>query len=509
MKNSFLQSMAWLHTWAGLVAGWLLFAIFVGGTLACFDKELDDWMRPALHGTQPPETPRFDAAMAWARERMPDAHAWWAHAGTARDRAVTVHAAHDDGTVASAALDPNTGALVPDTAGGSFFFELHYNLHAGTPGMYVVGLAGMLMLVALVAGVLIHKRIFKDFFTFRPRAGGQRAWLDGHNLTAVLALPFHLMIAYSGVAIFVASYVFGGVQAGYGGDMAKFWEEAGGYYEREEVGRPLPRLHSLDALVADAQRRMGAPVDWASVHHPDDASAVIQFGTRHDRAVAWDMQQVTYDASDGRFLHQTPPPGPAFRTYAFLGGLHMVQFGGSALRWLYFLLGLCGCAMIASGMQVWVRKRAARVARAGALSGHGLVRALNVGVVGGMPLACVTMLWANRLLPPGLPARADAEVQAFCAAWILAALWGAWAERRGHGWRDLFATTAAALLLLPVLNLLTTAHSHLPATLARGEYALAAVDLTALALGLGFAVLAWRLRGRRMPHAARAVEAGA
>lgn len=61
------------------MAGWLLFVIFVGGTLACFDRELDDWMRPALHGRDAPATPRFDAAFAHLRERAPDAHVWWVH----------------------------------------------------------------------------------------------------------------------------------------------------------------------------------------------------------------------------------------------------------------------------------------------------------------------------------------------------------------------------------------------------------------------------------------------
>ena len=32
MKDTLSKSMAWLHTWSGLVVGWLLFVIFVGGT---------------------------------------------------------------------------------------------------------------------------------------------------------------------------------------------------------------------------------------------------------------------------------------------------------------------------------------------------------------------------------------------------------------------------------------------------------------------------------------------
>jgi hypothetical protein len=165
----------------------------------------------------------------------------------------------------------------------------------------------------------------------------------------------------------------------------------------------------------------------------------------------------------------------------------MAQFGGSSLRWLYFLLGLSGCVMLASGMQVWVAKR-----RRGAGIGHAVVRGLNVGVVAGMPLAVAAMAVANRLLPWDLADRRGAEILVLCAAWVLAAAWGVWREQRSRGWRDLYAGTAALLLSLPVVNLLTTPASHLWATLPRGDWALAAVDLTALALGLAFAWLARR-----------------
>ncbi|MFZ5655980.1 MAG: PepSY-associated TM helix domain-containing protein [Pseudomonadota bacterium] len=500
MKNSLRQSMAWLHTWSGLLAGWLLFVIFVGGTLACFDRELDDWMRPSLHAIERTPAPKFDAAMAQLRERAPDAHVWWAHAPHARERAMEAYWMLDDGTRGKLTLDPRDAMPAPETAGGEFFFELHWNLHAGTIGMYVVGIAGMLMLVALIAGVMTHKRIFRDLFTFRPWAGGQRAWLDGHNVTGVLALPFHLLIAYTGVIIFATSYITGGLDTAYKGDIERYFAEAGGFHEREEAGRPLARLHSIDALVADAERRMGARVDCASVEHPGDAGALIVFGTDHARRVAWDMQQVQYDAATGAFVHHNAPPTPGYLSYSFLGGLHMVQFGGSLLRGLYFLLGLTGCVMLASGMQVWVRKRERRIADAGALSGYGIVLGLNVGVVGGMPLAVAAMLLANRLLPATLPERARAEIVVFLSAWIAAALWGAWRNRVGRGWRDLFVAAAAAFAAVPVVNFATTDASHLLATLRRGEWALAAVDLSAIGFAGAFlGMAAWQRSGRVQP----------
>lgn len=53
------------------------------------------------------------------------------------------------------------------------------------------------MLVMLVSGVIIHKKIFREFFTFRPKKQVQRASLDSHNLTGVVVLPFHFLVALS------------------------------------------------------------------------------------------------------------------------------------------------------------------------------------------------------------------------------------------------------------------------------------------------------------------------
>jgi uncharacterized iron-regulated membrane protein len=480
----------------GLLIGWLLLVIFGGGTLACFDKELDDWMRPSLHALEAPARPAFDKALAYAMRAAPDAHAWYVEAGTGRSRAMQTTLYFEDESYKTVAMNPLTGEPVADTAGGSFFFTLHYNLHAGDIGMYLVGMAGMFMLVALVTGVIIHKRIFKDFFTFRPGAASHRAWLDGHNVSGVLGLPFYFLIAYSGVAIFMLQYMPAGVATAYHGDVLKAFEEAADFYERPETGKPRLRLHSADSLFDDAERRLGEPVTWVSVHHTADSSATIAFGGDHSRHIAWNIRQVFYDAQDGRFLHLSEPPSTAYKAYSLIGGLHMAQFGGNAVRWLYFLMGIAGCVMLAGGMQVWVRKRAARIQAAPLLSGYSLVMVLNVAVVAGMPFAIAAMLLANRLLPVGMAERAQAEIAVFCLAWAAAPLWAAIRWRQRSAWRDLFAATATVLIALPVLNFLLTDSSHLSASLANGNTVIAAIDAMLLIAGLAFALMARRCHMR-------------
>ena len=46
MGATFRQSMAWLHTWTGLTVGWVLYFIFLTGTVGYLNNEVDRWMRP-------------------------------------------------------------------------------------------------------------------------------------------------------------------------------------------------------------------------------------------------------------------------------------------------------------------------------------------------------------------------------------------------------------------------------------------------------------------------------
>jgi len=212
------QSMSWLHTWSGLVLGWLLFAVFFTGTLSYFRTEIDAWMHPEIHTSVPSGSVTETAQMALDKvQRMasPEATSWTLSLPNARR--TTVDASWREptppGTVQQGrgnfkrvTLDATTGEqLEPrETRGGGFLYRFHFELYAMPRiwGRWIVGIATMLMFVAIISGVITHKKIFTDFFTFRPKKG-QRSWLDSHNATAVLALPFHILITFSGLLLLI------------------------------------------------------------------------------------------------------------------------------------------------------------------------------------------------------------------------------------------------------------------------------------------------------------------
>ena len=67
--NRFTPWMNWFHSWSGLLFGWLLFAVFLTGTLAVFDTEITAWMQPELHEITS-DTRQDDGPASWPAQLM-------------------------------------------------------------------------------------------------------------------------------------------------------------------------------------------------------------------------------------------------------------------------------------------------------------------------------------------------------------------------------------------------------------------------------------------------------
>ncbi len=76
MKQGFRQSMAWLHTWTGLLVGWVLLLIFMGDTASYYRDEISRWMRPELPTTTVSTTTALGSAEQYLQTHAADAVRW-------------------------------------------------------------------------------------------------------------------------------------------------------------------------------------------------------------------------------------------------------------------------------------------------------------------------------------------------------------------------------------------------------------------------------------------------
>jgi len=556
MFANFRQAMTWLHTWFGLVLGFVLMACFFFGSLSVFDREIDRWSLPDTRFDAQP-MPSFDRMLAPVFERLepnpgdmaatarrvtgdlpsPETmsldslYAYTTHrdpvllvGGEFAIPNAPVDPADDHLHVHGwATIDPRTGAKLPDDQlkiGSEFFYPMHYSLHLNWKnlGIWIVGLAAFTMLVALVTGVVMHRKVFKEFFTFRPKKRAQRSALDLHNLTGVVAMPFHLFFAFTGLVIFAGTYYFPVSHT-----LLEPLHERHEVAEAARTGLPHERagvaapLASVDAMVAEAKRRwaardMAGDVGFLTISHLGDANSYVSIFRAGTDRVALVGEAIYFDASSGDVIREDPPRSTVGAINAFLTGLHLQHFRHWLLRWLYVLGGLLGCVCIATGFMFFVEKRKNKHAATGNI-GSRVVDALAVTTVTGMVIAAVAMLAGNRLLPTDLPATGAWEIRIFWCAWLLAMVHatvrsGAVSQARiNPAWREQCWAIAGLALAAVALNWITTGDHLIRTVFVDAYWPVAGVDLSLLACAAIAAWaarrLAWHERGAGQMHAAR------
>ncbi|QRE72927.1 PepSY-associated TM helix domain-containing protein [Methylobacterium aquaticum] len=509
MKQGFRQSMAWLHTWSGLIVGWVLFAVFVTGTATYYRAEISRWMQPELtrHATIGPETLAASADLAVAHLQAHAGHArtWFVGLPTPERPLVELFWRNAPGTPPGhVLLDPQTGApaALRATRGGEFFYRFHFELNLPPLwGRWIVGICAMVMLVALVSGIVTHRRIVSDFFTLRRDKAAQRGWLDAHNVSGVLALPFHLMITYTGVVTLAVMYMPWGVTTAYKGDAFAYYAETGQITKaRPPAGEP-GTLAPVGPMVAKALATVPEKLERLTIANPRDANSTVVAVFEEPHGLSHEHPQVAFAGTSGAVVEVLSGGlRPAAKTFTTMVGLHEAHFAGAALRVLFFLCGLMGCAMVGTGLVLW---NVARLPKAGAAAGPGwrLVQALNLGTIAGLPAGIAAYFLANRLLPLDLGGRAEWEVRVFFAAWIAVALAGAWPAPR-QAWRGALGLVAC-LFVAVVLADIATAR-----TLWDDPAWFLGFDAALLALAAGFALVSHKVARFSAPRRARRMADG-
>lgn len=543
------QSMSWLHTWASLILGWLLYAIFLTGTLSFFQNEITVWMKPELHQSVPQasQIQQTKVALDYLQQHHPHAGSWSIQLPNSRQNTtqLTIREQGEDPRARRGGkritLDSATGQVLEarDTRGGSFLYRFHFELY-GLPRLWarwLVGVATLLMLVAIISGVITHKKIFKDFFTFRS-GKGQRSWLDAHNATAVLALPFHIMITFSGLLLLMFMLMPWGIEQIYE-NRGQFLQEQNramqqggntqnknqatnqrpsanensaergnlqtrgngeGRRQREKPTMQPALLTDLTPILENAQHEWkNNPIGSINIIAPSTNQAQIELRALHGESVAHRnvYQTLNFDGVTGQKItdknDRLNNPSIPMGIYNVVTTLHEARGVDLALRWLLFLSGIVGTLMVATGLILWCVKRAPQQQKQGYKSfGYRLVEVTNIAAIIGLPIACATYFYANRFIPSHLENRLDWEIRSFFIVWLLTLIYAMFRTHR-QAWLELLALATVAFALLPIINF-TTGGQALWNSIANDQWMIASFDLAMWVLATLFAYSFYKVK---------------
>ncbi|AAN56404.1 PepSY domain-containing protein [Shewanella oneidensis MR-1] len=515
MKETFFRTLSWLHTWAGLLVCWVLLLIFFAGSLSYFRHEISLWAEPELHRGAFQDyqanqvVSQLDKGQDYIENHSPaEAQRWLINFPTQRNPMLSFawqlppEKGQRRGKIEQhTALADSSDMIthVRDSRGGDFFYRLHFDLHymPAITARYIVGVCTMFMLIALISGIVIHKRIFKDLFSFRQNKGA-RSWLDAHNVSSVIALPYHLMITYTGLITLMLIYIPWTVSTAYPEDNQAFLKELNPARQTEKASGIKAEQVRLSQLLPRVQAQWGdAPIKQVTVSNPKDQNSQVTFYQNTGKDVTDESTLLVFSGVTGELKYASPHEvSGAVVTYDTMMSLHTARFAAPLLRILFFFCGLLGCAMVATGTLMWairLRQKQQKVIDKGEKAGLGLrlVEGLNFMFILGLPLGAVAFCYANRLLPADFATRSAWEVHSFFIALCAMGVWAFIGRSRRH-WQVALMLIGALYCALPILNALTSP-SHFIDNIQSQQWALVGFDVFAVLLGAAMLFASTRL----------------
>ena len=368
-----------LHSWAGIVTGLLMFIVCFSGAVVVFKNEIDLWANPSLAQLPRSATPAsLDAVLAQLHTRYPGATVETialpdavnpSYFAFVRERGAPAS------TRTKVALRSDTGTVVGpvDSQLGQTLRMLHVFLFFGP--RWIVGFLGAAMLVLIATGIVIHRKILAELFTQRWGRSFRVVMSDLHKSAGIWGLGFHILIAATGAwmglaPLFEQGYKYVTTSSTEAAATAKPARKAAG-----DAAEPL-QMQSLDALYATAQQAVpGLEARYVSMRRWGTDTAEASFTGNLDGHLA-STARVDVNAATGvsRKVHDPRTAGFWSLVNGLMEPLHFGDFGGLALKWLYFFLGMTPAFLSISGTLIWLDARQQRRREAEA-AGGGIVAA--------------------------------------------------------------------------------------------------------------------------------------
>ncbi len=493
-----------LHAWTGVIAGLFIYIVSLSGVFALFGEELlvweDETRRIAL-----PEAPL--AAMPLVEglvEELPGElrglslhfpsplHPFY----SASAQVLTPEGAFE---THQRRWHPESGAALPERGAGlsHWLVDFHRNLMLPrTWGRALVGLAGILLFLSLVSGLVIHRKMLTELFQWRLDRSVRLKWQDSHKALGLWGLPFHAVIALTGawlgfVVLLLPLTAAVSTQGDIGAVIATVMGE-----QPQPSGTAGPPL-SIDEARAAVEAKLGDAADSLTVFNWGDRDAVYRF-TFHpdDRLTAHghiDLAAADGSLSEPRFGQN---PGLTYRVLPAVTSLHYGDFGGPWLKLLYALLGLALCVLTVTGTMMWLERRLHGHAGGGSPLAYRALSRLLLGVSAGMGLASIAIFYADKLVATAEERRIDMIGTVYFAVWGLGLLYGCLRSNEYRACKELLAATGLACLGLPLLNGIAGGDAFWE-LLSRGESYAAGCDLAALGLGIALLLVSLRLPSSR------------
>lgn len=379
------SAVIWLHRYSGLTTMLFLAVAALTGCILVFRGPLDRGLNPDLFYSDAAATTPADvvSAVAAFQRAHPETQVVSFPLVPGGGRTVPLSIAARPGAPEPADeeifVDPTDGGVVgargSETGLSRRNFvakvaELHFDLLAGTWGRWFLGVVALVWLLSSLGGLYLtlpeRGPFWKNWWRtwqFRRSSKLPRLLLDLHRASGLWLLPFLLLLAATSVALnFFGEFYAPAVTAMSPLEHDLFDEEAP-FPDGAE-----PRLGFADALAAaqDHAKRTGLEWQPATMLYLPEWNF---YGTKFSPDGILDYRNLGpvdhyFDGNTGEWRHQVDPYSDTagLKLIRVVYPLHSGEIFGVVTVALVFVLGIVTFGQAGTGLYVWWKKRASRVA---------------------------------------------------------------------------------------------------------------------------------------------------
>ncbi|MEM7730445.1 MAG: PepSY-associated TM helix domain-containing protein [Pseudomonadota bacterium] len=496
-----------LHSWFGMVLGLFVYVVAFTGCLALFHGELLSWEDPAkrLPVAQAPapidaifkawveETGKGEEVIEFARLIYPNEHEPYYQGG------VNIHDVDGNHVFVEQKWDTQTGAPLDTRTEALSLWLLDFHrdlmwpqgLGGRTVGRTIVGIAGIILMLSILTGVIAHTKIVQEFFTLRYFRSVRLKWQDTHKVVGLWGLPFFTMIAFTGAVLGVVAILAPIVALlTFKGDQQALLDEVLGK-AIEPAGVSAPML-SMDAVASLSHLETGEVPRLVTIENWGDVNARMELFYPTTELLNYAIVEI--DGVSGEVIADSPAANltTANKGVAMMTPLHYGTYGGIWLKFLYFVLGFALAVITVFGLMMWIERRLHGNEGAKSQAFYRRLSHMVTGVAVGLPLASVAIFWLDKLYIGAESARLFWTGTTYFAVWALA-LGYAFIRRQDYRTtRELIGLTGGLLAGLPALNAVMTGDTLL-GIFGAGHAPSAWVDVVLLVSGIAILAVAWRL----------------
>ncbi|KAA0992159.1 PepSY-associated TM helix domain-containing protein [Dyadobacter aurulentus] len=361
-KGSFRRSLFKLHSWLGLVTGIFLILLGLSGSVLVFRTELDNLFNRDLLHISTSENRLPDQALKRCYDniinRYPNLDGIaWVNPDAEPGDAYNFRLYFNDARLltydlALISFNPYTGAILREGPSSQFtlsfiewLFQFHFSFQLGVPGAALTAIFGITMLLSLLTGAIVYRKMLWKVLTFRVKIN-RKNWRtvssDLHRMVGVWSLLLNAVIFFTGFWMNLFAF------------KAKTWQN-----EIVATKPNTPISIQPDQMYRQALSAM-PDLEPTYVYLPTQPERKFEVrGYTKGQLKVWGSgNSVRIDQYTGELVEidrlGEKPLGDRIQATFF--PLHVGNFGGVAIKILYVIVGLAPGLLAVTGFLLWWRR---------------------------------------------------------------------------------------------------------------------------------------------------------